>query len=121
MSKRTGPTNPYLLNLIAELKTKAIKESAPLWKRLATDLERSTRSRRIVNISRLNRFTKENETVVVPGKVLGSGLIDHKVTVAAFSFSDGAIDKLKKQSCKVMTISELIQKNPKPGEVRILG
>lgn len=121
MAKRTGPSNPHLRNLIAELKKKAIEDSSALWKRLATDLERSARNRRIVNLSRINRFTKDNETIVVPGKVLGSGIMEHKVTIAAFSFSDGAIEKLRKQDCATMSISELMQKKPKPSDVRIIG
>ena len=121
MAKRTGPSNPHLVSLIADLKKKAIQDSSALWKRLATDLERPARNRRIVNLSRINRFTKDNDTIVVPGKVLGSGAIDHKVTVAAFAFSDGAVEKLRKKNCDVMSISELMQKNPKASDVRILG
>ena len=121
MAKRTGPTNLHLRSLIANLRKKAIQDSSPLWKRLASDLERPTRNRRIVNLSRINRFTKDNDTIVVPGKVLGSGIINHKVTVAAFAFSDGALEKLKKQNCSIMSISELMQKNPKTSEIRIIG
>jgi large subunit ribosomal protein L18e len=121
MSKRTGPSNPHLRNLIAELKKKAIQDSSPIWKRIASDLERPIRNRRIVNLSRINRFTKDNETIVVPGKVLGSGLLNHKVTVAAFAFSDGAVEKLKKQNCDVMSISELMQKDIKKSDIRIIG
>lgn len=121
MPNRTGPSNPHLSKLIAELKKKSIEESSPLWKRLAVDLERPTRNRRAVNLSRINRFSSENETVVVPGKVLGSGVIGHKVTIAAFAFSDGAIEKLRKQNCSVMSISDLISKRPKTSDIRIIG
>lgn len=121
MVKRTGTTNPHLKNLIVELKKKAIVDSAPLWKRLATDLEKPTRNKRIVNLSRINRSAKENETVIVPGKVLGSGAIDHKVTVVAFAFSDGAVEKLKEQKCDMISISDFMNKNPKTSEVRIIG
>jgi large subunit ribosomal protein L18e len=121
MAKRTGASNPHLRKLVAELKKKAIVDSAPLWKRLATDLERPSRNRRAVNLSRLNRFTKENETVVVPGKVLGSGVVDHKMTVVAFAFSDGAVEKLKKQNCSMLSLSEFMDKNPKTSDVRIIG
>jgi large subunit ribosomal protein L18e len=121
MARRTGPSNPHLKNLIAELKKKAIDDSSSIWKRLAVDLERPTRNRRAVNLSRINHFTKENETSVVPGKVLGSGLLNHKVTVAAFAFSDGALEKLRKQDCVVMSISELMSKKPKTSDIRIIG
>lgn len=121
MVKRTGPTNPHLITLIAELKKKAIEESVPLWKRLAFELERPTRQRRIVNLSKINRFTKDNETVVVPGKVLASGLVDHKLTVAALVFSGSAAEKLQKKGCTTMSISELIKKNIKAKDMRIIG
>jgi len=119
--KRTGPSNPNLVNLARELKKKAIIDSSPFWKRLAVDLEKPARQRRAVNLSRINRFTKENETVVVPGKILGSGVLDHKVTVAAYAFSEGALEKLKKQNCTIMFIDDLLKKGVKPADVRILG
>ena len=60
--KRTGPTNPLLQDLIGELKKRSNEQSVNLWKRIASDLERPTRNRRAVNLSRINRNTKENET-----------------------------------------------------------
>ncbi len=121
MGNRTGPLNPHLRNLIAELKKKAIDDSSKLWKRLAVDLERPTRNRRAVNLSRINRFTKDNEVIVVPGKVLGSGVLDHKVTIAAFAFSDGAVEKLKQKNCDLLTIQDLMKKGSKTSEIRIIG
>ena len=32
-----------------------------------------------VNISEINRHTSPDEMVLVPGKVLGNGILDHKV------------------------------------------
>ena len=59
--------------------------------------------------------------VVVPGKVLGSGTLDHKITIAAFDFSDGAIEKLKESNCEMLSINELMSKNPKGSRVRVIG
>ena len=121
MVKRTGPSNPNLRNLIAELKRRSIEDSCAVWKRIANDLEMPSRNRRAVNLSRINRFTKENELIVVPGKVLGSGVIDHKITVAAFAFSDGAVEKLKKSKCDIISIQDLMAKKPKVSDIRIIG
>jgi large subunit ribosomal protein L18e len=121
MAKRTGPTNVQLQGLIKELKKKAIQEKAPLWKRIATALEAPSRNRRIVNLSRINRFTKDSEIIIVPGKVLGSGVLDHKLTIAAFDFSQGAVEKLKAQKCAVLSIMELMQKKPKTQDIKIIG
>ena len=118
---RTGPTNLHLQNLIRELKTLSSKQDSGLWRRLALDLERPTRSRRAVNLSRIAKFTKDNELVVVPGKVLGSGDMPHKITIAAWDFSAQAVEKINKAKGTCMTIQDLVKKNPKPSEVRIIG
>ena len=119
--KRTGPTNPLLRDLIGELKKRSNEQAVNLWKRIALDLEKPTRIRRIVNISRINRFTKDGETIVIPGKVLGSGILKHKLNVAAFSFSQGALNAIKKANGTAMPLTELIKKNPKGEKVRIIG
>jgi large subunit ribosomal protein L18e len=111
--------NTHLLKLIADLKQKAIEEKAKVWKRIASDLEKSSRQRRIVNLSRINRFTKANDNIVVPGKVLGAGALDHAVNVAAFAFSDQAKQKIIENKGKCLSINELMQQKPKG--VRILG
>lgn len=74
-----------------------------------------------VNVSRLNRYTKGRETVVVPGKVLGAGKVDHPLHVAAFAFSDQARSKILKAKGKCLSIPELMKKNPKGTNVKIIG
>ncbi len=119
--KRTGPTNPILNDLISELKKRSIEQDANLWKRIAEDLEKPTRQRRAVNLSRISRHTKENETIVVPGKVLGSGTLDHKLTIAALNFSQGALDKIIKAGAKVVALDEISKESPKGKRIRIIG
>ncbi|MBW2995870.1 50S ribosomal protein L18e [Candidatus Woesearchaeota archaeon] len=118
--KRTGPTNPLLKGLIQELRKKANEHGCNIWKRVADDLEKPSRKRRIVNLYKINKFTKDNEVVVVPGKVLSVGDIDHAVTVAAFAFSGNASDKINKVG-KAIPINELIKEDPKGKRIRILG
>ncbi len=119
--KRTGPTNPYMQQLVIELKEAALKQDAPLWDRIAEDLEKSTRHRRIVNIYKLDKYTSDKETVIVPGKVLGTGDLTHKVKVAAFTFSKQAVEKINEKGGKVLAISDVLKENPKGKNVRILG
>ncbi len=114
-------TNTHLAQLIADLKKASNQNDVDLWKRIAVDLERPTRQRRIVNLSRISRYCDENEVIVVPGKVLGSGEIDKKITVAAYQFSEQAIQKIKDAKGVSMQISELVKKNPKAQKVRIIG
>jgi len=121
MTKRTGPTNIHLKELIIELKKNSISHNSNLWKKIAEELSKPTRKRRIVNLSRINRHTKENENIIVPGKVLSSGELDHKLTIAAWQFSNNALDKIKKSNSKAILISELIKENPKGKGIRIIG
>ena len=109
-------TNPYLIELIKNLEKLANKEKVKLWKVIAKELKKSTRRKREVNLFHINRVTKENDTIIVPGKVLGTGDVNHKVNVAAFQFSEAAKNKLN-----TMTIEELMKKNPKAKGVKIIG
>lgn len=112
--------NENLQNLILELKKTSVEQDVNIWNRIAKDLSRSTRQRREVNVSRINKNTKDGETIIVPGKVLSLGELDHKVTVAAYSFSQSAKEKIEAKG-KTMTIQELIKDNPKGSKVRIIG
>ena len=118
--RKTNATNPVLKNLIVELRKKSNEHNAGIWKRLAEDLEKPTRKRRIVNLYKINKYTKDNETVVVPGKVLAVGELDHNVTVAAFTFSGTARDKINKVG-KAIPINDLLKEDPKGKRIRILG
>ncbi len=117
---KTGPTNQVLKNLIQEIRKKAFEDGSKLWKRIADDLEKPTRKRRIVNLYNINRNTKDNETVIVPGKVLATGEIDHAVTVAAFSFSGSAEEKINKVG-KAVPITDLMKESPEGKRIRILN
>ena len=121
MAKRTGPTNPILLKLIQELKKRNKEQSINLWKRVANDLEKPTRQRRAVNLSSISRYTKENEVIVVPGKVLGAGSLKHKITISAFQFSNGAKEKIEKVGAKIIPLLELSKENPTGKGIKIIG
>ena len=113
-------SNSALKGFIQELQKKANEHNAKIWKRIAQDLAKPTRKRRIVNLYKINKYTKENEIVVIPGKVLAVGDLDHSVTVAAFTFSETAQEKINKIG-KVISLQDLIKEDPKGKRIRILG
>jgi len=121
MVQRTGPSNVHLQGLIQLLRKQASEQKVGIWKRVAYDLEMPTRNRRIVNLYKLSKYTKENEAIIVPGKVLGTGVLDHRIEIAAFSFSGGAREKIAKARGTCLSIPELLAKNPKGQNVRIIG
>jgi large subunit ribosomal protein L18e len=117
---RVKSTNPELLTVIRSLRKKARDSNAPIWQDVADHLSSSRRRRVAVNLSRLNRHTRAKETVVVPGKVLGAGNLDQPISVAAFSFSTQARLKISKARGKCLSISELLEANPKGNKVKIM-
>jgi large subunit ribosomal protein L18e len=114
-------TNPNFVGLIRLLKKKSKENKAAIWRIAAEKLSQPKRKRTAVNVGKINKYTKENEEVVVPGKVLGAGMMDHPATVAALDFSDQARAKITGAKGKCLTLSEIVEANPKGANVRIIG
>lgn len=119
--KKSRSTNPLLLQLIENLKKKSYEEKAPIWRDIARRLAKSASNRAEVNIDDIARHTKNNEVIAVPGKVLGSGKINHKVTAAALGFSPHAREKISAAGGKCLSYEELLKSNPKGTKVKIMG
>ena len=74
-----------------------------------------------VNIYKLEKNTSKDVTVLVPGKVLGVGSLNHNLTVSAFQFSEAAKRKITQANGKCISILELAEMNPKGSNVKIMG
>ena len=120
MVKRTGPTNIHLRKLIRTLEKASNQNGARIWKYVAELLSKPTRQRIEVNLGKIDKYAKEGETVLVPGKVLGSGKLTKKVTIAAWRFSENALRKAKKAGANVISIEELLKENPTGSNVKII-
>jgi large subunit ribosomal protein L18e len=113
-------TNPHLRMTVRFLKKAHRQYNAALWATVAELLSRPRRSRVIVNVGELNRLLNDGDIAVVPGKVLGDGELSKKVTVAAWSFSKTAVDKIKAAGGEAITIPELVRRMPKPSGVKLI-
>ena len=120
MAKRTGPTNPILKQLIENLKKKSIEKQSNFLKDIAEKLNKPRRQRVEVNIAHIERYTKKNETIIVPGVVIGYGELTKPVTVSAWKFSKPAKEKIENSKGKAISIEELINKNPRGTNVKIM-
>ena len=118
--KKLKTTNPELISLIRDLKKQSQESRSDIWQSIAERLTKSKRRRVAVNLSRLNRYTEKGETVIVPGKVLGAGKPDHPLTIAAFSFSTMAKDKIEAIKGNCISIRELMKKNPTGTNIKIM-
>jgi len=112
-------TNPRLSSLIADLKSAARNSGGAVWGDIAERLQKPRRTHAEVNLGRIERYAQEDETVVVPGKVLGSGVLQKEVTVAAVDFSGTAETKID-QVGEAVSLEQAIENNPEGSHVRVI-
>jgi large subunit ribosomal protein L18e len=113
-------TNPRLASLISLLKTTSRENEVNVWRDIADRLEAPSKNYAEVNLSKINRYAANGETIIVPGKVLGSGMLEMSVRIAALNFSESASEKIREAQGECMSIEQLISANPKGSKVRIL-
>lgn len=116
----TGPTNPYLKSLVQKLREVSLREKAKIWKRVAELLSKPRRKKVEVNLSRIERYAKPGEVIVVPGIVLASGSLSKPLTIAAWRFSARAKSKIEESKGKALQIEQLLQENPKGSGIKIM-
>jgi large subunit ribosomal protein L18e len=121
MAKKSKKTNPMLLELIHELKKQSNENDVAIWKDIALRLEKPSRNWAEVNLDRISKYILDKETALIPGKVLATGNLTKKVSIAAWSFSENAQEKIKKSGGKCISIEDLLKGNPKGKDIRILG
>ncbi len=114
-------TNQVVIRMAKDLKKASIKNDAPIWAKLAKYALKPSIARRDINLKRIGQLTKENDTVVFPGKVLGTGNVPHKITLCSFSISNSAANKIIDNGGKLISFSDLIEQNPTGKGVVLLG
>ena len=114
-------SNPVLVELIGSLKAAGRENQAPLWRDIASRLEKPSRNWAQVNISKIDAHLGDGETAVVPGKLLGAGETSKKLTVIAYSASASAKAKIAKAGGKVLTLQDAMKAFPKGQNCRIIG
>ncbi|MGZ4846567.1 MAG: 50S ribosomal protein L18e [Halobacteriota archaeon] len=113
-------TNPELMLQIDAFKAHARQHQANIWRDIARRLEAPSNNYAKVNLSRLNRHTNSGDIVVVAGKVLGAGSIDHPISIGAPSFSDSARSKILAVGGTVLSLDEIAHVSPKGSHVKII-
>ncbi len=114
-------TNQLVIQMVKELKGASKKNNAPIWSRLAELALKPSSARRTINIGQIDKFVKDNDVIVVPGKVLGTGNISHKITLCSFSMSTTGAKKVLQSGGKIISFSELIKSHPTGKGVVIIG
>ena len=109
--------------MLARLLEKAgVERKQAIWKTVAEMLQKPRRQRAALNLSKLERLARQfkGKILLVPGKVLGTGTLNEKATVAAFEFSQNAKKKVVAAHGKTVSLAELVQSGEKPGNIVIV-
>ncbi len=107
--------------LALEMKRAALESDSRFWGDIATRIRKSKDNLVEVNVGKISRFAATDETVVVPGVVLGSGRVEEPIKVAALYFSKSAKSKIEEAGGKTMTFRELMNENSKGTKIKIIG
>lgn len=114
-------TNRTTQRMAYELKKASRDNDAPLWSRLSKLALKPGRARRVLNLNKIARLTKDGDVVIVPGKVLGTGSISHKITLCSFSISNTAADKIITSGGSVSNFGQMTRDFPTGKGVVLLG
>ena len=89
---------------------------------LSNMLDTARRRRAKVNVFKLNILVKRHpeKIFVVPGTVLGYGILDKPIKVYAYKYSTGALDKIKSNKGSAKTLDDLIKENLEGKDIMIL-
>lgn len=107
-------TNPAMIELIRTAKKHAG------WLTISRMLSGPSQNYQALNLSEIDKHSKEGDTIVVLGKVLSSGDVSKKLRICALSISSSAREKLKKTKSEFVTIAEEIKINPKAEGIKFI-
>jgi large subunit ribosomal protein L18e len=95
-------------------------KKARIWSVASEALLATAANRVEVNVGRISRLAKAGEVVFVPGKVLGTGVLDKKLVVGAYSFSGSAKAKIESAGGSALGVGEFLKKHPDGSGVRLV-
>lgn len=105
-------SNKVLRSQAVLLERKGRKENSALWRDAARHLGAPKSTETVVNLSRLAKIGDGKAPLLVPGKVLGTGLLEAKLIVGAFAFSSSARSKIEGAGGEALEIEEFVNRYP---------
>lgn len=116
---KIAKANKVLRSSIVLLQRKGRSQKVGIWKDAAAHLASGAATWPEVNVGRLSRVG-EVAAVFVPGKVLGTGTLERKLSVGAFSFSASARSKIESAGGKALSVEEFVKKFPEGSGVALV-
>jgi large subunit ribosomal protein L18e len=116
-----NPNSISTRNTLAFVERHARTTKKAVWKDLVKRLKRAHRNRTSVNLWKLDMLAKKfkGKIFVVPGKVLGKGNLNEKVTVIALEYSETARAKINSKGT-ALSFDDAVQKKVAEKELVIV-
>ncbi len=111
-----GPESIVKQRLLNQLR----KAKKPVWKRVREILLQPKRREVEVNLRKLGKVTKKDDVVVVPGKILAVGSLDHPITLAYVDASKAALKGLEASKSKVMPLQKFLENDAEQKNIKIV-
>ena len=111
--RKSKTTNKELFVCINDLRKLSNQVGVMLFRAVAKKLSCSSKNRAIVNLTKIDKHTKKDESVIIPGKVLGSGSIKKPVHIISFDASKSAIEKIHKAKGTFTQLGKFAKSKPK--------
>jgi large subunit ribosomal protein L18e len=113
--------NPVLDKAIYTLRQAFKRSKAPIWPAVIEELLKPRSRRRQVNVGRISRLTARGDVVLVPGKVLGGGILTHNLVIGAYDYSQIALQKISKTGGKALFLDVFSEKYIDGKNVKLFG
>ena len=113
--------NPIIREAVKKIRTVSKTGNKNFWSNIEEMILRPRSRRPEVNIGKISKLTKENDIVLVPGKLLGDGILDHPVTVSALFASKSAIRKVQEAGGTYLPLTEFVDRFPDVSNIKVLG
>ena len=119
-AKKGEKTNPEVVIIMSELKRCSRESGVRIWSDISDRLSKPNRSWAEVNIGEIERHASDDDKFAIPGRLLGSGSITKKVTIASVSCTKSARKKVEKAGGSVLGLLEMANQYPSGSGVRIM-
>jgi large subunit ribosomal protein L18e len=113
--------NPVLDRTLMVLKQASKSSGASLWLDASRYLSKSRSRKPTVNIGKLDRLAEKDSVILVPGKILGDGVLSHPVVVGAYSYTATARRKIVEAGGEALTIPNFLKRFPSGAGVTLIG
>ncbi len=115
LNKEAQRKNSELKGFIFKLKNSKNEDYLKIARYLALPRRKTI----IVNLDKINKYSKEKDIILVPGKVLGKGNLNHKIELIAFRIGESAEKKVKESGSTFKNLIKFVKEGGKKFKIII--